>query len=187
MMIIETERLTIRPFHPGDISLIQRIYGDEELLRYTPFDIMSKADAERQLENCIRDWGQPPGYNHEMIAILKEKEDSIGRTHIEIDQETDTGMIGWFILPEHSGRGYATEITRALIRHCFEEFKLHRVNAVCNPENKQSWHVLEKCGMRREAYLRKKCRYVKNGVVSFEDELEYAILKEEWHESILKS
>lgn len=178
-MIIETERLVIRPYCRDDLALIQRIYGDEDLLRFTPFDTMSGDVARQHLESCISSWGQPPGYNHEMVAFLKEEGVSIGRTHIEIDQETDTGMIGWFILPEYSGRGYATEITRALIRHCFEVFRLHRVNAVCNPENKESWHVLEKCGMRREAYLKKKCRYVKNGVVSFEDELEYAILREE--------
>lgn len=179
-MIIKTQRLTIRPFQMDDLPLIQRIYGDEELLRYTPFDTMSDDEAERHLEDSIRDWGQPPRYNHEMVACLKENGERIGRTHIEIDRETDTGMIGWFILPENSGRGYATEITRALIDQCFEAFQLHRVNAVCNPENRQSWHVLEKCGMRREAYLRKKCRYVKKGVVNFEDELEYAILREEW-------
>ena len=71
------------------------------------------------------------------------------------------------------------EMTEALIDYCFDVFGLHRVNAVCNPENTASWHVLEKCGMTREAYLRKKCRYEKQGVVSWEDELEYAILASE--------
>jgi RimJ/RimL family protein N-acetyltransferase len=38
---------------------------------------------------------------------------------------------------------------------------------------------MENCGMRREAHYRKKVRYVKHGVPSWEDELEYAILREE--------
>lgn len=50
-MIIETERLTIRPFQRDDLPLIQRIYGDENLLRYTPFDTMSDDEAERHLED----------------------------------------------------------------------------------------------------------------------------------------
>ena len=57
---------------------------------------------------------------------------------------------------------------------------LHRVNAVCNPGNIASWKVLEHCGMRREAYLRQKCRYRKHGQDYWADELEYAILASEW-------
>lgn len=33
--------------------------------------------------------------------------------------------------------------------------------------------------MRREALFRQKCRYIKHGAVSWEDELEYALLASE--------
>ena len=176
---IETERLILRPFRADDLELIRRLYGDEEILKYTPFDVMTGPQAERHLDRIIRAWGQPPEYNHELAAVRKSSGERVGRAHIEVDPETDTGMIGWFLLPEHQGRGYATEMTRALIDCCFDVLRLHRVNAVCHPGNAASWHVLEKCGMRREAYLREKCRYVKRGVPHWEDELEYAILSSE--------
>lgn len=178
-MIIKTERLLLRPFREEDLELVRRIYCDEEILKYTPFDVMSAPQAKSYLDRIIRTWGQAPEYNYEMAVVLQRSNERIGRTHIEVDKQTDTGMIGWFLLPEYCGQGYATEITMALIDHCFDVLGLHRVNAVCNPENEASWHVLEKCGMRREAYLRKKCRYVKRGVASWEDELEYAILSSE--------
>ena len=179
LMILETERLILRPFRNDDLELIQSLYCDGQLLKYTPFDAMSKPQAESHLEQIIRDWGQPPRFNHEMAVILKCSETRIGRAHIEIDQETDTGMIGSFLLPEYWGQGYATEIARALIDCCFDEFHLHRANALCNPKNTASWKVLEKCGMRRDAYLREKVRYVKGGITIWEDELEYAILSSE--------
>lgn len=178
-MALETERLFLRPFRGNDLELIQRLYGDEQVLKYTPFDTMNRSQAKSHLEQIIGGWGQPPRYNYEMAVLLKGTEERVGRAHIEVDRETDTGMIGWFLLPEYWGQGYATEITPALIDCCFDELRLHRVNAVCNPENRASWRVLEKCGMRREAYLRKKCRYVKGGMSRWEDELEYAILSSE--------
>ena len=178
--MIKTERLVLRPFRKDDLELIRSLYCDEEILKYMPSDTMSVEDAEKHLERIIREWGQPPRCNYEMAVLLKDTGDRIGRAHIEIDRDTDTGMIGWLLIQEHWGQGYATEISRALINHCFDAFHLHRVNAVCNPENIGSWRVLEKCGMRREACFLKKCRYVKHGVIRWEDELEYAILSSEY-------
>ena len=178
-LLLETERLMLRPFRSDDLELIRSLYSSEEVLRHTPFDTMSADETERHLESIIREWGQPPRRNYEMAVLLKDTEERIGRAHIEIDRGTDTGMIGWLLTPEHWGHGYATEMTRVLIDHCFDFFHLHRVNAVCHPDNRASWHVLEKCGLRREAYLRKKCRYVKQGISRWEDELEYAILSSE--------
>lgn len=175
-MVLNTERLILRPFRRDDLDLIQRIFCDERVLKYSPYDTMTGSQAESHLERLIRSWGRPPGFNYEMAVLLKGTEERVGRAHIEVDQESDTGMIGWFLTPEHWGHGYATEMTYALMDCCFDELHLHRVNALCHPENRASWHVLEKCGMRREAHLRKKCRYVKGGVTRWEDELEYAIL-----------
>ncbi|MCR5135546.1 MAG: GNAT family N-acetyltransferase [Oscillospiraceae bacterium] len=178
--MMETERLFIRPFEHGDIDLIYRIYSDEEILRYTPFDVKNRKQAEAHLTAIIKDWDAEPRLSYEMAVILKKTAEKIGRTHILIDPETDTGMIGTLLIQEHWGHHYATEVSEALLDFCFTHLKLHRVNAVCNPDNTASWHMLEKIGLRREALLRQKCRYVKNGNQSWHDELEYAILESEY-------
>ena len=179
MIASETERLILRPFHREDLELVFRLYSDPEILRYTPFDAMSREEAELHLERIIRDWELVPQQSFEFAMIRKEDGEPVGRCHILIDQETDTGMIGWLLLKEHWRQHYAFESGEALIHCCFETLGLHRVNAVCNPENTASRRVLERLGLRLEAYYRKKCRYQKNGMVSWEDELEYALLKEE--------
>lgn len=178
-MILETDRLRLRPFLHEDLELIKSLYGNEQILRYTPFDTMTADQAEQHLEQIAGGWGTPPGNNYEMAVLRKDTQEKIGRAHIAIDPETDTGMIGWFLMPEHWGQGYAAEMTPVLIDCCFDRLHLHRVNAVCHPENVASWRTLEKCGMRREALLKKKCRYEKHGRTSWEDELEYAILASE--------
>ena len=176
---IETERLLLRPFCGEDLELIKRLYCDERVLRYTPFDTLSAEQAEEHLDRIIREWGLPPANNYEWAVLLKATGEKLGRAHIEIDRESDTGMIGWFLAPEYWRRGYASEMTPALIDYAFDVFRLHRVMAVCNPENAASWRTLEKCGMRREAYFRQKCPYVRQGLIHWEDELEYAMLAAE--------
>ena len=180
--MIETERLLLRPFAEEDEELIYRLYSDADLLRYTPFDPMDREQAVEHLRAVMEDWQSTPRISFEFAVLLRETGEKIGRAHILIDPETDTGMIGGLLFREHWNRHYATEIAKALSAYCFRNLKLHRVNAVCNPENIASWKMLESIGMRREALFRQKCRYVKNGITSWVDELEYAILASEYEE-----
>ena len=170
----------MRPFESSDFDIIFRVYSDDEILRYTPFDSMDEKRAERHLQQVIEDWGKDPRLSYEFAVCIKETGEKIGRSHILVDPETDTGMIGMFLIQEHWGKHFATEIAEALIHYCFTVLQLHRVNAVCSPENTASWKMLEKCGLRREAFLLRKCKYVKNGIVSWHDELEYAMLASEY-------
>lgn len=178
--MIETERLLIRPFEADDLDLIYRIYSDEEILRYTPFDPMDQNQAAEHLSRVMKDWQQEPRLSLEFAVCFRENGAKIGRAHILIDPETDTGMIGMLLIQDYWGCGYASEIAQALIRYSIQDLRLHRVNAVCSPENVASWKMLEKCGLRREALLVEKCRYVKHGIISWHDELEYALLDYEY-------
>ena len=181
-LTIETERMLLRPFRMDDLDLIKALYCDGEVLRYAPFDIMTGPQAEKHLTRIIRDWEETPLRSLEFAMVQKSDGAKIGRSHILIDPETDTGMIGWFLRKECWGHHYAAEAGEALIRHCFDRLGLHRVNALCNPGNRASRKVLERCGLRPEAWFRQKCRYTKRGVISWEDEMEYAILASEWTE-----
>jgi len=183
--MIETKRLLLRPFSMSDIDLVRSLYCNEELLRYTPFDVMTNERAKEHLVKIVQDWEKDPLQSLEFVMIKKPEtphesdEEKVGRCHILIDSDTDTGMIGWIFCREYHGRHYARESGEALIRHCFDVLGLHRVNAVCHPENHASRRVLEQCRMRLEAHYMQKCRYTKNGIISWEDELEYARLSSE--------
>lgn len=57
---------------------------------------------------------------------------------------------GFAFLPEHCGRGYASEAAEAVIAHGRREFGLRRVGAITLPVNAGSIRVLEKLGLRFE-------------------------------------
>lgn len=175
---IVTDRLILRPFEAGDLDLVYRIYSDGEILKYSPFDPVDETGARELLGRYLRGWKEDPVTEREFAVIEKKSGEKIGRCHIQLGPE-ESAMIGWFLVQEAWGRGYATEMTKALLDCCFGELKIHRVRAICNPDNPASWRVMEKCGMRREGFFRQKCRYLKGGKVSWEDELEYGILSSE--------
>lgn len=87
------------------------------------------------------------------------------------------GLLGYTIAPAHAGRGYATDIARALLDLAFTELGLHRVTAGCFADNVASWRVMEKVGMRREQHGVRDSWHAELGWV---DGYTYGILAEEW-------
>jgi RimJ/RimL family protein N-acetyltransferase len=61
----------------------------------------------------------------------------------------DTPELGWVLLPEFHGRGYATEAVRAAIE--WGGSHLANPSTVCliHPENRASIRVADKCGFRQ--------------------------------------
>ncbi|MFI9048054.1 GNAT family N-acetyltransferase [Streptomyces sp. NPDC053427] len=84
--------------------------------------------------------------------------------------------MGYVVHPDHSGHGYATEASRALLKLGFEDLQLHRIQAELDGRNNASARLLERLGMRRESHLRE------NGSLGGEgsDEVIYAMPAREW-------
>ena len=59
-------------------------------------------------------------------------------------------MIG----PAFQGKGYATEMTKAVIRFGFDEINFHRIEIDCRTANEASRRVIEKCGLTYEGTFR---------------------------------
>ncbi len=122
---------------------------------------------------------QHSGRNAQKYAIvLKAENRLIGHLEFFPYFGTHTYEIGWVLNLKYHSKGYTTEAAKAVIAYGFEEMKLHRIVATCQPENIPSWKVMEKAGMRREG-LYKKC--IPRGELWW-DEYSYGILAEEWQD-----
>ena len=55
--------------------------------------------------------------------------------------------IGWQLVHDHWGHGYATEAAQAALNHGFREHHLAEVIAMTAPENKRSRRVMDRLGM----------------------------------------
>ncbi|HWK76659.1 GNAT family protein [Microbacterium sp.] len=95
-----------------------------------------------------------------------------------VDQAKGTvAELGWTLVPEHSGKGYASEAVRAVIDVCFGPLGLRRVHAGCFADNEPSWRLMERLGMRREEFSRKTALH-RSG--EWMDGMNYGLLAEEW-------
>ena len=60
----------------------------------------------------------------------------------------DSPDIGYAYLARHSGKGYATEAARVVLRHAQEGLGLKKIAAITSPGNTASQRVLEKIGLK---------------------------------------
>jgi len=94
--------------------------------------------------------------------------------------------IGYVFNPRFYGNGYATEACFAVLDYGFRNLGVLRTVAMCNPLNVRSWRLLERLNMRREGHLKKNIFFKRDsqGSPLWNDTYEYAILCEEWSESL---
>jgi RimJ/RimL family protein N-acetyltransferase len=76
----------------------------------------------------------------------------------------------------YHGNGYGVEAVTELVRYLFNDLKMHRVIANCDPENHSAYHLLEKVGFRREGHFTESLWF--KGC--WASEYWYAILNHEW-------
>lgn len=70
--------------------------------------------------------------------------------------------IGYWIDERYAGRGIVPHAVNLIVRHAFDQLKLHRIEINFRPENDASRRVAEKCGFAYEGE-RKSYLYIDHG------------------------
>jgi ribosomal-protein-alanine N-acetyltransferase len=182
-MEFKSERLYFREFGPDDYNKYSSVFSNEIVMRYA---YMDKIADENEMISCFDQViknaeGKEKRNSYEFAVSLSSNNDFVGYACILVNyhfSRVKFGEIGYFLLPQHWGKGYATEIADTLTDICFTNLHMHKVAASCNINNPRSENVMKKIGMIKEAELRKE-RY-KDG--RWDNELRYGILLEEWEE-----
>ena len=175
---IETERLILRRFEYSDIdSMLRNWIADEQTQWDYGEPFYSTADAVRNLFDTkyIISYSRDDYYR--WAVIEKASGECIGQiAYYKVDSDNRNGEIEYVIGPAFQGKGYATEMTRAVIAFGFEEINFHRIEICCRTLNEASRRVIEKCGLTYEGTVRD-CFWRKD---HYEDKRVYSILKNEY-------
>ncbi|CUI17349.1 Acetyltransferase (GNAT)-family protein [Candidatus Protochlamydia naegleriophila] len=76
----------------------------------------------------------------------------IGLHYIDrLDRKTE---IGYWISEEHQGKGIITKCCQRLIKFCFQDLQLHRVEIRCQASNLRSQSIPKQLGFKHEGTLR---------------------------------
>lgn len=172
-MRIETERLLLRPFASSDGAALCEYLSQPETVQYEPYDVFSKEQAVKEAASRADD----PAF---VAVCLKGEGKLIGNLYFG-ERPFGSRELGFVFNSRYWGQGFAAEAAKALLDAAFRE-GVHRVFAECNPENRRSWQLLERLGMRREGELRQNIWFFKDGQGNprWQDTFLYAILQEEW-------
>ncbi len=175
---LETERLILRKFHESDFPIVYDWLGNSENMKYRMGEARSEDETHKYLNWAISSADSDECTDFEFAAVLKETGELIGAT--SLFRLTDEPELGWTVHRKYWCQGFGTEMGKALLNFGFETLSLRRIIAGCNAENRASYRIMEKIGMRREAHFIKAQRG--NSALNYEwcDRFQYAILKEEW-------
>lgn len=174
-MIIETNRLILREYSNEDIDDYYKLKSCKEVWKFSTYiPIKDYESAKRQLHDLIESKTEKDiGF---CAIIDKKSNEYIGEAGIlSFNRVADRCVIGYNLLPEYWNNGFATEITKELIKYAFKNLSTERVEALAMNSNVASVRVLEKSGMKKEGVLRHFAKL--NG--TYYDVCYYGIIKED--------
>ena len=183
-MIIETERLILRPFVESDASDAFE-YLHEPIVHC--FASMKVNDME-EARKAVLERGKDGDYY--FAIALKENGKVIGEIEAqpepsdpsEINAECDSFSPCWMLNTAYHGKGYAYEAAHAFFEYLFQNKGARRIYAYTEDYNLASQKLCEKLGMRREGLFLEFISFVndEDGDPIYENTYQYAILKKEW-------
>ncbi|MDP9369957.1 MAG: GNAT family N-acetyltransferase [Chloroflexota bacterium] len=165
--VLETERLVVREFEPGDLEAVHELL-DVEL---GPEGALTREERHEWLTWTVLGYRQlaqlhQPPYGDRAI-VLKETGRLVGACGYTpvLDAlgqipslrgggrerpgltSSEVGLY-YALAPAHRGRGYATEAARALVDHAFARLQLTCIVATTTFDNAGSVAVMRRLGMR---------------------------------------
>lgn len=157
---LHTERLVLRPFSEADLDLAIALRTNPQVMKYiakvsTPEEVAERLHVFcRRSEDgamgmwCVtaKDSGEDIG-TAILLPLPEEQSDTRWDFHENGKRLNEDVEVGYMLKPSAWGKGYATEITRRLLRYAFEETPLTKVVAVTDPANAASQNVLRKSGL----------------------------------------
>ncbi|MGA9160902.1 MAG: GNAT family N-acetyltransferase [Actinomycetota bacterium] len=143
---LETERLRLRRYRPGDLDDLHAMFSDPEHMKWypAPFDReTSQAWLERQVEGY-----RTRGFALWIVEDLESGE-FLGTAGVTapVVEGVEEVEIGWHTRPGRKREGIASEAGAAARDWAFQNLDIDHVISLVRPENGASCRVAEKIGM----------------------------------------
>ena len=147
MLILQTERLSLREFIPEDVDALTLLLSDPHTMRFYPAPL-GRAGVLDWIDRNRRRYAD---IGHGLWAmILNSTGELIGdcgltRQNVHGVAEIE---IGYHVRRDHWGKGYAPEAARACRNYGFAKLNVERLISLIRSENVPSRRVAEKIGMK---------------------------------------
>jgi RimJ/RimL family protein N-acetyltransferase len=144
---LQTLRLDLREFVAGDFDDVWRLNQDPLVMRYIGDGKLStRAEVAVTMRRIPRIYRLYPGLGS-WRAARRDTGAYIGWFTLKYIPRTVEVEVGYRLLRNAWGHGFATEGARELVRYGFDSVGLHRIIGVTHPDNLASQRVLMKAGL----------------------------------------
>jgi len=145
---LETLRLELREFVPADRHELERLDTDPRVMKYIGDGrVATKDETAAAIRRVCRHYALYPGLGN-WRASRREDGRFVGWFSLKYIPDTIEIEVGYRLVPEAWGRGYATEGASELVRYGFDDLGLDRIIGITHRDNAASQRVLEKAGLR---------------------------------------
>ena len=132
-----------------DLPAIERRIVDPDVVRW-----MGPSDhaARELLELNLTRWTRG---TRATFSVCDLEDACLGLVWVEVDQaDSGRGSVGYWLLPEARGKGFATRSVQLISRWAFGELGMARLSVSIQPSNDRSQRVAERSGFVKEGILR---------------------------------
>lgn len=150
-MLLNTERLLIRPYEAEDIQDVFKIYNDKEVCKYLLHDEWAVENMQEKFNKKLVNRSLTQNAKINLAVVVDEQ--IIGDLSAWYTSMKDTVEIGYSFTGASKGKGFATEAVDGLIANLFREYNIHRIQATLDARNLASRKLCERVGMRKEAHF----------------------------------
>lgn len=135
-----------------------------------PADALTRESFQRRINRYVSDWRADAGYS--FLIFRNDDEALLGGISLSNVRRgvAQAGTLGYWMGKPYAGMGYMTQALSLVLDFCFDDIRLHRVEAACLPSNEPSQRLLRRCGFNEDGYARK-----------------YLKIRGEWHDHLLFS
>jgi ribosomal-protein-alanine N-acetyltransferase len=147
-LLVATPRLVLSAPAATDAELIFRRYaGDDDVTQYVGWPThRTVADTQGFLAFSAAQWEQDGAGPY----LIRARADGqlLGGTGIGLEPDGQA-ITGYVLATDAWGKGYATEALTAMV-DVATGIGVKELYALCHPQHRASWRVLEKCGFARD-------------------------------------
>lgn len=136
-----------------DSDFIFELYNRPKFIQYIGNrNVNSIEEAENYIQNRFTPQMERLGFGNYLL-VTKDTNEKIGAAGIFEREGLDVVDIGYSLLEEFEGKGYAFEAARKVKSIGMEDFGLSKISAIISKDNFSSQKLIEKLGLKFKKYV----------------------------------
>ena len=155
MRNLAARRVTLIPVDARNARELWEVLNAPDLRKYQDIPRVRAEEFERQVRARPKNLRGGATGRFEWLVKAGDPKAAVGWISLRVnDRAPRVGEVGYSLLPDARGKGYASEALAAVIDEAFQSGELDEVQACIVPENTPSRAVLDRTGFREERMLR---------------------------------